>query len=422
MSDQLKNLPKEVRQEAETHEPQDTLTRLDEVLGYIGALLGSADPALVTVQMLNNLDSPLQQIGAALTPLAESQDFNQIPTLDGSGESLLNAAVQLAPALGVWAKSDAKKAAGALGKAATEKTRELDVQASTLSDRLGQVETQAQELSNELKSTSDQQLNELRTEFDQVKEAIASERSQTAESVENFQQQFASEQTARNAEFETVKNELNQRGDALEKELRDKNQEIADALNAEAERIKKELGEKAEGVITSLETSRDRAAELVDLVSTSATAGAFGKEADKQKDEADRWRTIGIKLAILAGVIAVLSIGLSIAFGSSTSLVVAKVAAVALFLSIAGYAANQSGHHRRREQRARRLELELIAFPSFTEPLDDPDQKQVRKEFIERLFVGDPGEDGSQKALTEDNISMVTRLLDAFRKSSGSGH
>src|ERR1035437_6113212 len=69
--------------------------------------------------------------------------------------------------------------------------------------------------------------------------------------------------------------------------------------------------------------------------------------------------------------------------------------------STAGTAAKQSAEHRGREVRARRLELELTAFGPFTEGLKDPEEeKKVRAELIERIFVGDPGQNTGSAALT----------------------
>ena len=73
------------------------------------------------------------------------------------------------------------------------------------------------------------------------------------------------------------------------------------------------------------------------------------------------------------------SVVASFLFDASPAVVVAKIAAVALLIGIAGYAAGQSGQHRRREQRAKRLYLELTAFGPFAEPLQPrKNSKRVR--------------------------------------------
>jgi hypothetical protein len=79
VANQLSGIPKDLRDEAEKQEPQDTLERLEQVPDYVRALLGTVDPALVTEGMLSNLDGPLQPIGTSLNPLVDARDFAQLP-------------------------------------------------------------------------------------------------------------------------------------------------------------------------------------------------------------------------------------------------------------------------------------------------------------------------------------------------------
>jgi hypothetical protein len=121
--------------------------------------------------------------------------------------------------------------------------------------------------------------------------------------------------------------------------------------------------------------------------------------------------------------VALAAVGLAVAeIGNGASTIVAKITAVTLLLGIAGYAAGQSGQHRRREQRARRLYMQMVAFKPFSEPLPDPEKKEVRKEFIERMFVGDPGEDhkGEDVKVSDENLSVLLKFMDMIRSGSTS--
>jgi hypothetical protein len=185
----------------------------------------------------------------------------------------------------------------------------------------------------------------------------------------------------------------------------------------------KELVERGRATLDDLDTQRDEAKKLVDLVATSSTAGAFGKEAKYQREQADRWRRIAISLGLVAAGVGIAAVIASFFVDASSSVVVAKIAAVALLIGIAGYAAGQSGQHRRREQRAKRLELELVAFGPFSEPLEPEEKLKVRKDFIGRLFVGDPGDEHQQEqsSFSEEQLSAlatIASLLQAAQKSS----
>ena len=135
--DQLGALPEPIRDSADAQDPQDVLARLDQVLEYVAALLGSVDPALTSHAMLEAANGPLEQISSALTPLEDSEDLGQVATIHGNTDALVAAAVQLAPAIGIWAKEDMAKAAAALGAAAMEKTSALEGRADSLAEQAG---------------------------------------------------------------------------------------------------------------------------------------------------------------------------------------------------------------------------------------------------------------------------------------------
>lgn len=205
---QVDELPDELLSTAREHDPQASLARLEPALDYVGALLGSADTALVTPQMLEGLDAPIQQVSSTLTPLKDNHDFEQVPNIQAGVDNLLHAAMQIAGAIGVWAKTDEKKAAAQLGEAATEKTRQLQQQASDLQGQLNQLQEQAAQTSDSVKTTAEERINELQGQLNTLKGEADAERARVQETIDNFGPQFNSEQEARNTQFEERKKEL----------------------------------------------------------------------------------------------------------------------------------------------------------------------------------------------------------------------
>ncbi len=412
VNQELEELPREFLQAASEQDPNDVIPRLERVLDYIGALLGAVDPALVTEQMLTNLHGHLQQISSAIPPLRDNQDFAQIQTIQNSTEGLLNAAIQIAPALGVWSKSKLSKAASSLGEAATAKNRELQEQASALAAEISQVREQMEQTSTSVQQTSEQRLNELQEQVDGIKAEAQGQRDRIEEAINGFESRFEEEQGNKKTAFEEAQKEFSAgRESALNKQQEDADNAI------------KELVERGRSILSELDSQREEATRLVDLVATSSTAGAFGKEAERQQEQADQWRANAIKIGLVAAAVGIAAVVASFLFDASASVVVAKVAAVALLIGIAGYAAGQSGQHRRREQRAKRLELELVAFGPFSEPLEPEQKLQVRKDFIERLFVGDPGGDHHEDRanFSEEQLSAIATiagLLQSTQKAS----
>jgi hypothetical protein len=421
LKEQVAEFSDDLMKAAQDHDPQSALVRLESVLDYIGALLASADPALVTSQMLDNLDAPVQQISSFLTPLIESQDFGQIPNVQAGIEALLNASVQLAPAIGVWAKSDEKKAAALLGEASSAKTRQLQEQASHLQGQLDQLREQVAETSDSMKSDSEERVKELQGQLDTLKAEAEAERTRVQQTIDSLETSFKTEQEARDAQFEASTKSFSGEAEEVIEQFKASGREVQVESKTEADAAVANIEYESKKITDFLAEKKQEAIDLVDAEAASSTAGAFKKEAEEQKHEADLWRLLALGLGGFAVFVALIAVGLAVeGLADGNSFIFAKVAAITLLLGIAGYAAGQSGQHRHREKRARRLYLELVAFKPFSEPLPEPERHAVRKEFIERLFVGDPGAEGEdhkddEARLSDENLSVLLKFMDMVR-------
>lgn len=419
----VEGLPDALLEAAREHDPKAALPRLEPALDYIAALLASADTALVTPKMLDALDAVIQQISSALTPFEDNSDFAQVPTIQGGIDGLLDSAAQLAPAIGLWAKTDEKKAAAHLGEAAMAKTRQLQEQASDLQGQLDRLREQADQASESAKAEAEERVKELQGQLDTLKAEAEAERTRVQQTIDSLEAQFKSEQETRNAQFEESKKSLTHQTEQLIQESKEAAEDAAGKEKERAEAAVTDLRERGNELLAFLVEKKKEAIDMVDAAATSSTAGAFKKEAEEQKREADQWRIralgfggIAIGMALFAVILAVEEVG------DTSSFIFAKIAAITLLLGIAGYAAGQSGQHRHREKRARRLYLELVAFKPFTEPLPELERHAVRKEFIERLFVGDPGAEGEDHKnddvkLSDENLSVLLKFVDVVRSS-----
>jgi hypothetical protein len=421
---QVADLPDDLLEKAQEHDPQSALARLEPVLEYVGALLASADTALVTPQMLEWLNTPIQQISSALSPLKDNQEFEQqVPNVQAGVDGLLGAAMQVAGAIGVWAKTDEKKAAALLGEAATEKTHQLQQQASDLQGQLDRLREEAGQASESVKTTSQERLDELNVQLNTLKDEADAERAKVQGTIDNLAEQFNSEEKNRGTRFEEIQKELTDKADEA---IEESKVAAANSMGNEEKRADAAIAElegRTSEIMGFLEEKKQEAIDMVDTEATSSTAGAFKSEAEEQRHQADLWRFFAISGGGIAVLVALAAVALAVEnIGSGASMIVAKVTAVTLLLGIAGYAAGQSGQHRRREQRARRLYMQMVAFKPFSEPLPDPEKKEVRKEFIERMFVGDPGEDhkGDDVKMSDENLSVLLKFVDIVRSPPSS--
>jgi hypothetical protein len=157
-------------------------------------------------------------------------------------------------------------------------------------------------------------MSSLERDFNAAKDEAAELRGQVRQAGDEFAEQSAHRLSELQQAISDADNQFRQRLQTYETNLETERQESlklrADQAEAfaQAERdratkadesaaeIEGELRERADKVLVSLESGAKRAAELVDLVATSSTAGAFSKEADQQKSEADIWRRNAIWL------------------------------------------------------------------------------------------------------------------------------
>jgi uncharacterized protein YdcH (DUF465 family) len=421
--EQLAALPESTRT-SENENAASSLARLGRVLEQAAALLAIADPALINSQALDAVNEALPPISSGLPALKESEDFAQIPGIASGTDALLGALNSIAVAIGPWTKADTKKAAAILGEAAREKTKALEGQTSSLQERLNQLNEQIDQATTSLQAASEERINAMQAQLDALKAEAEAQGKTVQENATNFQTQFTTEAETRAQEFEAAKQELKGEADKVIEEARAATTEAANSDKERSDAAIEKFETRSTEIVEFLAKKKDEAVKLLDIVATSSTAGAFGKEADAQREQADRWRMVAIAFGLIGAFIGVGAIIASFFTDSTTSEVVAKVAAVTLLVGIAGYAASQSGQHRHREQRAKRLELELAAFGPFIEPLDGNAQDEARKNFIERLFVGDPGgedEKGDRDPrLSDENLSAIAMILDVARQGAKS--
>jgi uncharacterized protein YeeX (DUF496 family) len=318
-------------------------------------------------------------------------------------ERLLDQLARFPPAQGRDFEQTAKDAAATYQRSAQQ--------------RLGKIEREARE-TQEAVATTQNRLNEINNEIQAVTNARFDELRQTIESLKTgFEQRLQGYES----NLETEREEgLRLRGEQAEA-FQAAQSERASTAGERIDTIVNDLEQRSETVMSRLEASQQRVANLVDVVVTSSTAGGFAKEANDQKDEGDTWRMRAIALGFLAVVFAVFAVVYAIAVKVDSSLILAKAAAIVAAAGLAGYAARQSAEHRRREVRARRLALEIAAFGPFSEALQDPEkERDLRATFIDRLFVGEQGLTHSDDtpALTGGDLSLVGQAFDIFRKAS----
>jgi hypothetical protein len=375
--------------------PQSTLRlrRAQAVVDRVKARLEQMEAILIPVPALDKLAPHLQDAQAAVQ--AFLSDSNEgLTTLDGSIDMVLTEA-NFFPALPPSAE---RKAAA---RAAEDYARHLDELESAVRDRLGELITQIQAQSSDFSVTvasATQQLQQLQSTADEKSAAVAADsEARMAELKAEIDGQktrldavIAQQQTAF---AEAQERRLHESSDSLSG-LQTKFEQLAGALVDDTKTKLDQLLAQATASVQSLEKQEQRAAEIVGVTAAAGVTGSYTKEADEQRLQADAWRWRAVVLTLL---VAVYAGAIALFAPPSTDMSGAEIVAYVFTrgpfgLLVGGlipYVVRQSGHHRRREQLARRRAMELTAFRPFLAELPEQERNAQIIEASKRFFRGD---------------------------------
>lgn len=156
------------------------------------------------------------------------------------------------------------------------------------------------------------------------------------------------------------------------------------------------------------------------VVGETRLAAHFAAYARRERRSADLLRVSSIAAALLITAVA----GVLLLDGKTDSLTTSQQLAhlaVALPLAaLAAYFGRESGRHRTSSKWADELEIQLLTFDAFCEPLDDDAKTRLRSEFGRRVFLSNgPGASASEEIgpstttaaadLLEQAIAMARR-------------
>jgi len=380
------------------------MQRAQAVIGNFKARLDTIEAALVPVPALDNATPHLQaaqaEIQAFLTDNDEAHlrnsdghldrllmEMRSLPTLGFAGETgvatkaaqdyaerLLGLEAELRAAfVGLRQEMDAQSAS--FTDSANVSERAVEDATKAAEERLGVLSTTAEARAAEIAADSQAKIAELRAEIGTQKgrldQAIAQQQSSFAEEQSRRLEQFSDAQEKRETAFA-------ERTEAVIEEVRGK----LDAL----------LGRAASSV-EQLSQEEERAAQIVAITAASSVAEAYVKVAKEQRQQADWWRYAALAfVAILIGyqvVLAVVSLpAADQSFGGWVPYLGVKVPIGVLIGSPFFYAIAQSGRHRRREEEAERLALELTSFRPFLSELPQQERSKEIIDATKRYFPG----------------------------------
>jgi hypothetical protein len=346
--DAVRAVPRETRASY-----RGAFTRLERVLAYAGVTLTATDARLVSGTVQTNLSAAFQQV----------RDYieTQPQSADAFSSAVLDALSQLPVPRGRLTEQKATDAAEKFARSSrarlagvSREVNELRTEISALGERLGEQRTELEELVAEAKTNSAGLISETRAQLETLEGRIEAALTDQAEVFRAAQEERAGDFTKSMEAF----------GDELNTTVTTAN-------------------ERADALVSEIERKDTDARKLLAALGVTGTAGRWAQEAKRERTTANRWRWATVLVVIAAVAVALLS---ARADSLDDPVFVSRILISAALGGLAAYTAKQSGRHRNREERARRLELELAAFGPFIEPLPEELQHQQRGKMVERTF------------------------------------
>lgn len=393
---------------------EGVVDRVDEALRYIEAVLGAANPALVPASALSGIESALTKAASTASQLPSNPQMAQL--LDQHIESAVSAAAPLV-AVSKLVLDRAGMTAEAFDDALTASVKDLAGRTSSLAAELDALEERRAAAATELENDVRARLEAFEQSIASMQASLDAEKARVDQLITDQQAQFEAAHRQQQDAFDSLREELRQEAAGTLAEFKDKAEATAERLDAEAEKV-----------LEDVQARRADVERLYGVITDTSTTGAFRDEAKAQKEAADKWRWVAVGFGVISALVAILAIVLAFVApdkATTTSAITAKVTATLVAAGLAAYAGRQSGRHREREEEAKRLELELAAFPPFIDSLDESQKRDVRKAFADRAFRGRP-EQAPHRALFRKDDSfgvavpdLVQLVLEAARKTNG---
>ena len=395
----LENLTPEQRYRMAELVPEG-IPRLRILCNRVVIVVTGSDPNVVSQNQIDQLLGPLAEIESHMNAYESDGDDGHIATI------FVNLCDQLVVALSTWNASDPvtvnlsevsegfREALATRVEPLITTAAEINGQYISLKSQLDEAQLRLDQMISENNANIESLISIQATRVEDIRANIDSQLPRIDQTLASMQEDFSKGQTARLEEAA---------------QLKTNNEETIRTSEVE---YKKRADRLIDQIIDGLKAAQ----ALVGTIGVTGTAAAYRDEAEAQCNIANRWRMIATVTGAIAG--AVLVIFLFVNAKEDTAQAITHVFSGIAVFGFAGYAAQQSSIHRKREEGARRTALKLIAFPPFVAPLSPDDQRETRKALVESLFIDSSIESDESGTISASQVSTLGQLVDIVVKAA----
>lgn len=363
--------------------------RLIKVLTYLEAHFNSMDAELYPLNLWNNLVAKINNVTSYGQQFKQSRNQGLIQKANSEVDAFL---VEFRKSDTIISPDFRKALSTSLTKLAVE----VGTQLHELAGKRALLETQVADLTNKMaalesKSTSADQT--IQTQSQRLDVAIA-----------EHQKQFSTAQEQRSKGFsDTQKEQAAKFAQFVDTSQNDYSKVAKSFMDEHAARIKKMECDAADALKRVGETE-EKVKRIFNVVGNVSISGDYKNTAERERTAADRLRNVSTSLMLLMAGIAGMTFWHSLShpevdwklfgFRLGTTLIIALPAL---------YLAQESAKHRQRENKNRKLHLELAAIDAYLELLPDSEKQKIKGGLTEKFF-GQADNQGKDDAISQHQL------------------
>ncbi|GAU08885.1 hypothetical protein [Desulfoplanes formicivorans] len=391
----------------------ESYERLKLILDAIKSKFDSIDPLLFPAAPLQNLNNQIRQVVSEINAFNSNGNVGHLTNANNHADNVLvNLSNIVSPSLprdidGI------RESVTSFRRSAGQFIRNLEVEHNDLAAKYEAISQQFEGITAEI-NTQKGRLDTAITQFQQ----------QFSEAEDRRREQFEQAKDKRKEDYETLVGDIEESFNSNLEKLQEKFQSLLDAVKESRDKAHKELTLSAEEIIKQIEKQKEKASELVTIITNSGMVGGYQTVANKAKTSSIIWQVIAV-LSFL-GLIAFAIVAFKATFSETLhwGKVGARVFVAITFGILAAYAARQADKHEEAERKNRKMELELAAIDPYLSELPVETRHKIKEELASRLFAQSENSTVINGSKTSGSIVDLLRMalesIDNLSKKSGS--
>lgn len=361
----------------------EIVERIKEIHQLLIEKIENLSPNLVVLNTLDainkNVDS---QIGNLSTYMGNGGDISNLNKANGLAENILHLIAALpSPAIQVDIVA-LRKDAATYHKKAGRHLQEIEEVSIA-------IKAKREELVNSLQSLT----TEISAQKGRLDAAIAEFQSQFSKAESTRSDQFTQAESTRLNQFIESRESIDAALAALQKQLLETTESSRATFgqflkDANQSRLDFETTQElvSRGYINELKTQKEKAEEIVHVISNTGMVGGYQSVANEERKRASIWQLVTVGSLLGLAVVAIWAYWVATHTQFNWGLFSSRIFVAVPFGILAAYAARQAEKHQDLQRRNRRVELELASIDPYLLPLPEDERHEVKRQLAERLF------------------------------------